>query len=85
MNYKILQFKWIKMSKSKWVKLKLASGCYSLQKRGVKLNLRIVRDSVNVRNVAECEFECSKARQFVCQTFHFKSSATLVTTRLAIK
>ncbi|XP_045028889.1 uncharacterized protein LOC116921299 isoform X2 [Daphnia magna] len=48
------------------------SGCYISYRRGFRMVQRLVRDSIHVRNLAECELECSRTRPFTCQTFHFR-------------
>uniref|UniRef100_A0A0P5D8R1 PAN/APPLE domain-containing protein n=1 Tax=Daphnia magna TaxID=35525 RepID=A0A0P5D8R1_9CRUS len=48
------------------------SRCYISYRRGFRMVQRLVRDSIHVRNLAECELECSRTRPFTCQTFHFR-------------
>ncbi len=48
------------------------TGCYISYRRGFRMVQRLVRDSIHVRNLAECELECSRTRPFTCQTFHFR-------------
>lgn len=48
------------------------TGCYISYRRGFRMHHRLVRDSIHVRNLAECELECSRTRPFVCHTFHFR-------------
>ncbi len=47
-----------------------------MQRRGVRMSLRIVRESLVVRDLAECELECTKSRSFKCETFHFRTLAS---------
>lgn len=50
----------------------LLPGCYVTYRRGFRMNHRLVRDSIHVRNLVECELECSRTRPFTCQSFQFR-------------
>ncbi|XP_046459374.1 uncharacterized protein LOC124205873 isoform X2 [Daphnia pulex] len=48
------------------------SGCYISYRLGFRMVKRLIRESIHVRNLAECELECSRTRPFTCQAFHFR-------------
>lgn len=48
------------------------SECYRRLKSGYRLESRIVRDSLNVRNLYECQTECHRSRIFVCRSFSYR-------------
>ena len=50
------------------------SRCFTTYRRGFRMSPRLVRDALRVRTLAECELECSRARPFSCQSFHFRYS-----------
>ena len=48
------------------------SECYRRLKSGYRLEPRIVRDSLNVRSLFECQTECHRSRIFVCRSFSYR-------------
>ena len=48
------------------------SECYRRVKSGYRLDVRVVRESVRVRGLYECELQCQRSHTFLCRSFSFR-------------
>lgn len=48
------------------------SDCFWRTRSGQRLDHSVVRDSLNVRSIGQCELECIRSNRFVCRSFSFR-------------
>ncbi|XP_017786597.1 PREDICTED: uncharacterized protein LOC108569520 [Nicrophorus vespilloides] len=54
------------------------SDCFWHVRSGLRLDQSIVRDTINVKSVADCELECIRSSKFLCRSFSFRYGSPVI-------